>query len=63
MELNWIIPAFISSIVLIGYAVAKYNMKKTFKYGIIFSIVLVVILKLAPVLPFPAHLNYWMSLS
>ena len=36
MELNWIIPAFISSIILIGYAVAKYNMKKTFKYGIIF---------------------------
>ena len=24
MELNWIIPAFISSIVLIGYAVAKF---------------------------------------
>lgn len=57
MELNWIIPAFISSIVLIGYAIAKYNMKKTFKYGIIFSVVLVIILKFAPVLPFPAHLN------
>ncbi len=53
----FVIPAFISSIILIGYAVAKYNMKKTFKYGIIFSLVLVVILKLAPVLPFPAHLN------
>lgn len=57
MELNWIIPAFIASIVLIGYAIAKYNMQRTFKYGIIFSIILVIVLKLAPVLPFPAHLN------
>lgn len=57
MELNWIIPAFISSIVLIGYAISQYKMKKAFKYGIILSIVLVVILKLAPVLPFPAKFN------
>ncbi len=57
MELNWIIPAFISSIVLIGYAVAKYKMKKAFKYGMILSIFLVIVLKLAPVLPFPAQLN------
>ncbi len=57
MELNWIIPAFISSIVLIGYAISKYNMKAIFKYGMIFSIFLVIVLKLAPVLPFPAHLN------
>ena len=57
MELNWIIPAFISSIVLIGYAVAKYKLKKAFKYGMILSIFLVIVLKLAPVLPFPAQLN------
>ena len=32
-------------------------MKKAFKYGMILSIFLVIVLKLAPVLPFPAQLN------
>lgn len=57
MELNWIIPAFIAGAVLIGIAVVKFNMNKLFKYGMIFSIVLTVLLKISPYLPVPANLN------
>lgn len=57
MELNWVIPAFIGTLVLIGYMIIKYNMKKTFKYGLILSIILVVLLKFSPILPVPAQFN------
>lgn len=57
MELNWIIPAFIAGTVLIAAAIIKYNMKKSYKYGLIFSIVLTLILKISPILPVPPSLN------
>ncbi len=57
MELNWIIPAFLAGAVLIGIGAAELKMKKTLKYGCIFAVVLSVLLRLAPVLPFPPRLN------
>lgn len=57
MELNWIIPAFLAGAVLIGIGAVQLNMKKTLKYGCIFALVLSVVLRLAPVLPFPPKLN------
>ncbi len=57
MELNWIIPAFLAGAVIIGIAAVELKMKKTLKYGCIFAIVLTVVLRLAPILPFPPKLN------
>lgn len=57
MELNWVIPAFIASVLLIAYSISINNMKKTYKYGIIISIFFVILLKLSPILPVPANLN------
>lgn len=57
MELNWIIPAFLAGAVIMGIAAVTYNMKRTFKYGCIFAIILSVVLKLSPFLPFPPNLN------
>ncbi len=57
MELNWIIPAFLAGAVLMGIGAVELKMKKTLKYGCIFAIFLTIILRLAPVLPFPPKLN------
>lgn len=57
MELNWIIPAFLAGAIIIGIGAVELKMKKTLKYGCIFALVLTIILRLAPVLPFPPKLN------
>lgn len=57
MELNWIIPAFLAGAVILGIAAILYDMRKTFKYGCIFALVLSVVLRLSPFLPFPPKLN------
>ncbi len=41
MELNWAAPAFVSACVVVGYLIAKKEMKKTFIAGLIVSLVVV----------------------
>ncbi|MGZ8547650.1 MAG: ArnT family glycosyltransferase [Sulfuricurvum sp.] len=38
MELNWVAPAFASASIVVGYFIAKYDMKKTFIVGMIISL-------------------------
>ena len=57
MELNWIIPAFLAGAVIIAIGAHELKMKKTLKYGCVFAVFLSVILRLAPVLPFPPDFN------
>lgn len=40
MELNWVAPAFASASIVVGYFIAKYDMKKTFIWGIALSILI-----------------------
>jgi 4-amino-4-deoxy-L-arabinose transferase-like glycosyltransferase len=40
MELNWVAHAFASASIVVGYFIAKHNMKKTFIAGMILSILI-----------------------
>lgn len=45
MELNWIAPAFASASIVVGHFIAKNSMKKTFYWGIFFSVLIGLVIR------------------
>lgn len=38
MELNFDAPAYIAGVIIVAYVISKYNLKRTFKWGLIIAI-------------------------
>lgn len=45
MELNWVAPAFVSASIVVGYFIAKHDMKKTFILGITLSLLIGLVMR------------------
>ncbi len=43
MELNFDAPAYIGGVILVAYVISKYNLKKTFKVGLIIALIFTII--------------------